>query len=771
MIRHIGWLLSVAALLSLAGPWGCTRTRPRRTYYTLTYPTPKRRLAPLPVTIRVRDMSIPRTYRRTEVVFRPDVHEIRYDKYQRWSEKPEQMITELISAHIRDAGVAAQVTTTIGEREPEYILSGQIDALEVVEESATEHHARLAMTLWLIRTRDDVEVWRTSFDEYQQTADIEGSRVRSAVRAMSRILAVEMDRVSTQMHAFITEDRQQAPTAPPIPLPQIPKSDALAPKIKPGASPPKDSGSAIQDPAVVERPTPSAEIVEPARVMPGKAQGRFEPDMQKIPHPQLLADETKMPPGRGAVFLPALSGGNREPPVAVYDAGGKLVTNGRMGRKIVLPPGEYSLQFGSGPGDVQLRANVLVEPDEVTSVPPQWAAVEVRVVDPRFIPFRGTYEIIEARARTEYGLGFGADELLGEQLRVWVMPAGLYKIIQAGGTYRDRTNFVTVRVTPGELTPYTLVIDEDDEEGNTFRGGGILVNPVLQGTAARTTQAEPWQLRAVVGGDLQFDRSNEIGAQQGWSLEVNLFLDSQARFMEGPHLSITRLEIEQSQLRPAGQDDFQTQNDRAFLNTVYTYRVLPWFGPYGRVGVETKLLTRYQNYDTPTSVTYVDVDGNSEVLDGQRTRVRLGGAFSPTEPLLGVGGNFIAVQTQTLDLSLRTGLGARPTFAFGLRAVDNNDNTIIREVDDSFPWGLEGTVVALARVSRYVTLATEFDGLLALSSGDSSVFTWRNQLNVRLASFLTLIYRLNLERNPNLGLGDQVTTDHDVQLRFSYNLF
>ncbi|MFN3199919.1 MAG: ABC-type transport auxiliary lipoprotein family protein [Bradymonadia bacterium] len=748
-------LALVALMLAQVFTTGCGRTRPKRTYYTLTYPAPERRLEPHPITLRVKTLSIPQTYRRAEVVFRPDVHEIRYDKNRRWSEKPQQMVTELIANHMRASGVAAQVMTNAGERDPDYVLDGQIDALEVVEDGE-DHHARLAVTLWLTRTADDTEVWRVSFDEYQQTADTQGTEVRSAVRAMSRILAVQLDKVSSQLHDFLDQSGPDSSAS----TQGAQGSSGQAPPSK-ATSPPKKASQG-----------------NPPQIAPqtnfDMSSGWFEPDPESPlnVYPQLLADETPLPPGRGAIFLPALSGGNREPPVAVYDGeGGKLVKNDRMGRKIVVAPGNYVVHFGSGPTDLQLTTKVKVKANAVTIVPPEWAAVEIRVVDPRFIPFRGTYEIIEARSRAEYGLGFGADELLAEQLRVWVLPKGLYKIIQAGGTYRDRTNFVTVNVNGGELTPYTLVIDEDDEEGNTFRGGGILVNPVLQGNSNVAQAADPWQIRALLGGDLQFDRSNEIGAQQGWSLALNVFLDSRARYLEGPHLSITRLEIEQGQLRPAGQDEFRTQTDRAFLNTVYTYRLVSWFGPYGRLGLETKLLARYQDYDEPTTITLVDEDGNETVLDTPRERVRLGGAFSPTEPLIGAGGNFIVLQTQALDLSLRTGFGARPTFAFGLRAVDNNDSSRIIDVEDSFPWGLEGTIVALGRVSRYVTIATEFDGLMALSPGDKSVFTWRNQLNVRLSSFLSLIYRLNLERNPNLGLGDQVTTDHDVQLRFSYNLF
>ena len=74
------------------------------------------------------------------------------------------------------------------------------------------------------------------------------------------------------------------------------------------------------------------------------------------------------------------------------------------------------------------------------------------VVNETFLPFRGTYELIRMSTREDFGIGFGADEQLGEATRVWVLPPGLYKLIRAGGTYRDRTNFATVRLEAGRLT-------------------------------------------------------------------------------------------------------------------------------------------------------------------------------------------------------------------------------------------------------------------------------------------------------------------------------
>ena len=44
-------------------------------------------------------------------------------------------------------------------------------------------------------------------------------------------------------------------------------------------------------------------------------------------------------------------------------------------------------------------------------------------------------------------------------------------------------------------------------------------------------------------------------------------------------------------------------------------------------------------------------------------------------------------------------------------------------------------------------------------------------MSLRLASFASLTYRLNMIRNPQLLLVDDVQSEHTVQLRFSITLF
>ncbi|MCA9540129.1 MAG: membrane integrity-associated transporter subunit PqiC, partial [Myxococcales bacterium] len=182
------------ALLTALFAVGCGRP-PARSYYTLTYPAERGDFAtPHDVTIRVREVDLRESYRRTELVFRPDVHEIRYDRRQRWSERPQKMITSLVTDHLRASGLVSRVTDAVGQIAPDYTLAGEVEAIEQVVAGDTAY-ARLAMNWRLLRAKDDAVVWTWRFDRREPVGkpDQPGT-VRATVRTLSALLDREFDR-------------------------------------------------------------------------------------------------------------------------------------------------------------------------------------------------------------------------------------------------------------------------------------------------------------------------------------------------------------------------------------------------------------------------------------------------------------------------------------------------------------------------------------------------------------------------------------------------
>ena len=712
MIRPYALSLTALCLTALTA---CGPSAPRH-YYTLTYPA----LAPItaeaaPVTVRLKPFKVRETYRSNELVFRPDIHEIRFYKTRRWSERPQKMLTALIRDHLRTSGTVERVVDAIGQTPPDYTLTGEVEAIEQLE-AGPKRYARIAMSYRLIRFSDDQVVWSWRFDEQRPTS----TSVLGTVRGLSGLLAEQNQRAFARMHAHLT-----------------------------GAPNPEVTQQAEAQAAAAAAPG----VIQPA---PFSA------------HPQLQADNTAMPLNQGALFLPTLSSGLREPTVLVLSENDDAtVAEARSGERIILPPGTYRVRFGSGAPSQQLTQKVRVEAGRTTIVPADdWAALDIRLLDQQFVPFRGTYEIISVDTREDFGVGFGADALLGEQTRVWVLRPGLYKIIRAGGTYRDRIDFVTVRLVPGQLTRYTLV---QDRTNGDFRGGGELWSNLV---GEDPTEDDDWTISAVLGANFNFIQSNLITQQEGFSYGYDVFFDGTAIFNDQTHLWSNRLDVALGQFSPVANEDedrqFRTQSDRLFANSIYVYQLTPWFGPYGRMGITTNMLERRQWFDDGVRV--VDDEGAVDVARS----VSLGQPFAPMTLLQGAGGNFRVLRTRPVELDIRAGVGARQLLANGLRIIDSRSGTFedpdrVRGVDGNSSFGFEGTVVGLVRIWRLIG-TTEFDGLLPVTN-DAGLFTWRNQLSLRLASFISLNYRFNMNRDPNLDAEHPNRTEHDVQLRFSYTLF
>lgn len=769
--------------------WGCGSSAPR-TFYTLTYPASERVApAPLDLTMRLKEFSIRDTYKTAELVYRPDVHEIRFYRTQRWSERPEKMITALVRDHLRASGAIARVVEDSAAMVPDFTFTGEIEAIEQLDIEG-KRFARLAMTFRLVRYSDDRVVWSWRFDERRPAGDGE---VRATVRTLSQILSAKTQEALADLHARLAAGG--AMDALPSETPSVGSNVELGarpltpPNQKAGAPNVNDQlqqGEGTPDPKAPGAENPEGAGARPAwqtlpsfSVLPGLPQmsapeappaplepGTYGP-MASEDHPQLQVDPTSMPLGRGAVFVPSLSSGIREPIVLVVDDDLQTVAEGRAGERVVVPPGTYTVRFGSGAPSQQFSRRVRVEAEHVTMVEPDgWAALDVQVLDPQFVPFRGTYEIIRVDGREDFGVGFGADGLLGELTRVWILKPGLYKIIRSGGTYRDRTDFATVRLEAGTLTTFALVLDQLTGD---FRGAGELTGTVIGGGAG--VSDNNWTLRAVVGGNFGFNRNEQVSERVRENLAIEVFLDATAIYNDGVHLWSTRIDIEQGLVRAADTEDFRSLNDRFFVNSIYVYQLTQRFGPYVRLGMETKLLERYEEFDNPRSVRDLTRPADPVV---ELDRVRIGGPFSPLTLFQGTGGNFRLVRTRPVELDLRLGFGGRETFSNGFynyfkAGGTPDDPDLLRDAPTNEVFGFEGTVVGLARVWRIIA-TTEFDGLVPVTD-DKVIFSWRNQIGFRLASFASVNYRYNLIRDANLGLGDDVKSEHDVQLRFSYNLF
>src|SRR5690606_24091128 len=104
----------------------------------------------------------------------------------------------------------------------------------------------------------------------------------------------------------------------------------------------------------------------------------------------------------------------------------------------------------------------------------------------------------------------------------------------AGESYQARRNFVTLRVRPGELVNFTLVLDE--ETGDLLGGGELDLAPDI---------ASGWAVALVLGGALQFNSSRDVaGKTSGETFDVSAFIEAIGNFITEDHFVYGRLNTE-----------------------------------------------------------------------------------------------------------------------------------------------------------------------------------------------------------------------------------
>lgn len=477
---------------------------------------------------------------------------------------------------------------------------------------------------------------------------------------------------------------------------------------------------------------------------------------------QLERDPTLVPFGKGAIFIPTMTTGLDEPPVTVYQ-GDKLVAESTTGKRILVSPGAYRVQLGSGAIQQQMSYDVSVREGNTTVIPVSWSGLSIHVVTQSYASLRASYELIRMDDRQYIGIGFGTDEQAGEPVQTWMLKPGLYKVVRTGENYRARTDFSTVRLLPGAHTHYILVLDEDTA---AFQGAGEI------------SESELFKPRDAVAGSLVLggnasltSRSNVLNQPQGESYAGSAFLDGRLNFLIAKNPLLIRLQIEEGQGKLPNLP-WQKTRDRLALDALYIYRWKPWIGPYVRFGGETNLFDTYRYFDEDDPDDYRVFNSRGALITqaGIGERIRTAPSFGFTQVREGIGVNTRVIKTLFAEMNFRVGPGARQTITRNLLIEDNagdNDRTsadFSRVASDS-TFGVEATVLAIARITNYVIINLELDTLTPFSTSDAAIIDLSSTIAFKLTQFASINYVIDFLRNRNVSPRDQI--EHDILLRLS----
>jgi hypothetical protein len=469
-----------------------------------------------------------------------------------------------------------------------------------------------------------------------------------------------------------------------------------------------------------------------------------------------------VPYGKGALFVPSMNNPLDEPPVTVWQ-GNEKVADATTGMRIVLAPGTYFVQLGSGSVEQRFGRTVTVQELKTTVVPVTWSGFTVHVMDAQLNSLRMPYEIIRMGDREYIGVGFGTDERAGEPVSTWILRPGLYRVVRLGNSFLSRTDFATVRLAAGQHTHFLLVMNPDTGD---FMGAGEARPEELFKPNANVGAS------LVLGGDMTplSQRSSAVGTPGGTGWAFHAFLDSKLNISILDHPLLLRLYLEQAQSKLPGQTSLLKTRDTAEFDLLYIYNYSPWAGPYARGTVVTNAFPGRQTF-TPAA-DYIVHDNVKDVdIENlkQQDAIQLSPSLGTWNMKEGVGFNLRLFKTIFGETTLRTGLGGRQTLIRGrvLQDVSEAGRSYHRYdlLHSATQFGIEGTLIAVGRITRWVVINLLVDTLVPFTGIDNTDLDVESTLAVKLTQFASVNWALRYQVNP-LVLNKPIF-ETDVFLRYS----
>lgn len=474
---------------------------------------------------------------------------------------------------------------------------------------------------------------------------------------------------------------------------------------------------------------------------------------------QLARDRALIPLGKGALFVPTFTEPRREPEVSITTLGGKPVKTGSTGQRIFLDSGTYTVRLGSGTSVQQFPVDVAVEEGHTSVVPPEWGGLIVETLLGNGNYIEGQYEVIRMEKWINYGKGRGLTEERVQDIRVWLLPPGMYRISKPGEGFNSLVNFITVQINPGELSQIDLVYDKD-VGGNIISGGA-------KSLSARVKVGGFWTVGLRAGGNVNLTRVTDKAGIRKETGQVQDDLRFRLQFDNALYLGTTELFLQDNFSKQRGEP-LSVTSDIAELRTNWIRRLTPWLGPYVRTIVETHLFEKTTLADSVRVQYYVDSAG----VQVPRISVDRSGNFT-VEPALdpvnfkeGLGVNVELASKYYLEANTQLGLAARQTIVN--YSFVPKDTVYVRS-ESTYEIGGEGTLNGTLRLGSEMAL----DLRLELFAPNA------NPARLRLDD-LTADFRFFLTRNIEVGYLYQVKenpeksknrypSSHNLSFRLSFN--
>ncbi len=178
---------------------GCFGASIERSYYVLHGVTISNLDGrPIAGHVRVRNMDTASIYEKFQIVVRRSPYELSYSETDVWAVKPNRMVADVIAEALSNSKQFSLVARELGDLRPDYILSGELHAVEVYQ-SDKDWFAHLALNMQLTRFATGETLLTYKFDERKP---VPAATFAQFARAMSELLSTAMDEMHLELQGL-----------------------------------------------------------------------------------------------------------------------------------------------------------------------------------------------------------------------------------------------------------------------------------------------------------------------------------------------------------------------------------------------------------------------------------------------------------------------------------------------------------------------------------------------------------------------------------------
>jgi ABC-type uncharacterized transport system auxiliary subunit len=194
-------MAAVVFLLATAAS-GCGGARPSK-YYELQMPAqpPAAATNPYPVVLLVGRLGAPDLLRGDRLVYRTGPEEMGAYEYQRWVERPTEMIEGMLIETLRDSGRFRSVGRAGSRSKADYILRGHLSRLEEVDDPSGIK-ASVALELELFHSDTSETVWYRS---YSHDEPVSGKAMAAIVRALDKNVQMAIQQLTADVLQYFAD--------------------------------------------------------------------------------------------------------------------------------------------------------------------------------------------------------------------------------------------------------------------------------------------------------------------------------------------------------------------------------------------------------------------------------------------------------------------------------------------------------------------------------------------------------------------------------------